>query len=61
MSKLFETKDINFMEYIYSEKSMKVFINGIVKYKGEETSILMIPCSYELYCDKYLEFVKLKR
>ena len=59
--KLFEIEDINSMEYLYSKKAMQVLINGIVEYQGKETSILIIPCSYELYCEKYLEFVKLKR
>ena len=59
--KLFEIEDINSMEYLYSKKAMQVLINGIVKYQGKETSILIIPCTYKIYCEKYLEFVKLKR
>ena len=61
LEKLFELDDINHMEYVYSLKSMRVFINGIVKFKGKETSILEIECDYDTYCRKYLEFIKLKR
>ena len=56
--KLFEIKDILHMEYSYENQSMKVFINGIIKYNGIETSMPEIKCSYEVFCEKYLEFIK---
>lgn len=58
--KLFEVSDINHMEYSDKNKSMKVMINGIVKYNNKETSILDIKCSYYVFCNKYLEFIKHK-